>query len=410
MVAPTSFFADYGAHVRPLEEIRALQALGHQITVCTYHSGNDVPGIDIRRSLDVPWRRGVEVGSSRHKLYFDGMLAFTVLRAGLQVRPDVIHAHLHEGALIGYLLRQILRAPLIFDYQGSLSGEMVDHRFLRRDGPFYEPVRWGESRINYLADAVITSSERAAEQLRSAFNYPADRVFPVTDGVNTSAWRAPQTDEERRQCLERRAYLGIPPEAPVVVYLGLLASYQGTDLLIEAARQVLQQMPETRFVIMGFPGVDRYKAMADELGVSSRVVFPGRIPYDEAPQWLCIGDVAVAPKLSDTEGAGKIGNYMALGLPTVTFDTAISREFLGQLGIYAQPGNPESLAAKLLEALHLRDKATLGAQLREKAERERSWNTAAHRILDVYGLAQEWRRTARFRGQPRSHRAVVGDR
>src|SRR2546423_644595 len=79
-IAPTSFFADYGCHVRIYEEVRTLQDRGHQITLCTYHTGNDVPGMDIRRSLDVPWRKGVQVGSSRHKIYFDAALALTVLR------------------------------------------------------------------------------------------------------------------------------------------------------------------------------------------------------------------------------------------------------------------------------------------------------------------------------------------
>ena len=41
-----------------------------------------------------------------------------------------------------------------------------------------------------------------------------------------------------------------------------------------------------------------------------------------------LGDVAVAPKMSETEGAGKIVNYLAMGLPVVTFDTQVSRRKL----------------------------------------------------------------------------------
>ena len=33
MVAPTSFFADYGCHVRILEEARVLQRRGHTVTI-----------------------------------------------------------------------------------------------------------------------------------------------------------------------------------------------------------------------------------------------------------------------------------------------------------------------------------------------------------------------------------------
>ena len=48
-----------------------------------------------------------------------------------EVRPQVIHAHLHEGALIGAVLSRLWRVPLVFDFQGSMTSEMVDHDFLK---------------------------------------------------------------------------------------------------------------------------------------------------------------------------------------------------------------------------------------------------------------------------------------
>jgi glycosyltransferase involved in cell wall biosynthesis len=406
MIAPTSFFSDYGGHIRILEEIRGLQARGHQITVCTYHTGNNVPGVRIRRSLDVPWRRGVQVGSSRHKIYFDAMLGGTVLRVAAAIRPHVVHAHMHEGALLGYPIRQLAGAPLVFDYQGSMTGEMLDHHFLRREGAVYRPLRWLESRINYMADAVITSSENAAALLRSEFGYPETRIFPVTDAVNTGAFQPRQSAAARARGLAHRHELGIPADAPLVVYLVLLAPYQGTDLLLEAARQVLAARPETRFAIMGFPGVDSYRALADSLGLSGRVVFPGRIPFVEAPGWLAMGDVAVAPKLSLTEGAGKIPLYMATALPTVAFDTPVSREYLGPLGLYAERGSADSLAGAIVAALADPDgSAALGLRLRAAAEQTLSWDVAVRRVEDVYARALEWRRGARFRGHTPVRRA-----
>src|SRR5205085_4700596 len=119
---------------------------------------------------------------------------------------------------------------------------------------------------------------------------------------------------------------------------------------------------------------ESYSRLAAELGLSRRVLFPGRIPYPDAPTWLAVGDVAVAPKLSATEGAGKIGNYMAMGLPTVTFDTPISREFLGDLGVYAERGNPAALADALLHVLAEDEgRPALGAALRGRVVRGHSW-------------------------------------
>ena len=80
-IAPTSFFADYGCHVRILEETRALQRRGHRVTVCTYHSGRDPEGISVARMPRVPWHAEVRVGSHYHKLYFDALLAARALLA-----------------------------------------------------------------------------------------------------------------------------------------------------------------------------------------------------------------------------------------------------------------------------------------------------------------------------------------
>lgn len=387
MIAPTSFFSDYGGHVRILAEATHLQELGHRVTICTYHNGEDPPGLDIRRGWGPPWIQRPIVGSSRHKIYLDLMLALRTLGVVLRERPDVIHAHMHEGALIGSLIGRLLGIPVLFDFQGSLTAEMIDHQFLDPDGFWYRPLRWLECQIIRWPQAIVTSSYNAARVLREEFHFPPERLFTVPDAVNTDTFR-PLDDmpewKERRARL--RATLGVPPDSPVVVYLGLLAPYQGTDILLEAARLVLQEMPEAFFLIMGFPGVERYAAQARALGILERTSFPGRISYLEAPRCLALGDVAVAPKMSATEGCGKILDYMAMALPVVAFDTPVSREMLGDLGIYAEYGNAASLAQCLLQALRDREGSrALGRRLRERAIAHFSWKNEVHRLVELYG-------------------------
>jgi len=398
-IAPTSFFSDYGAHVRILEEIRHLQRRGHSVLLCTYHIGSDVPDLLIRRSIDVPWKRGVMVGSSRHKLYFDAALAATVQRAARDFKPDIVHAHIHEGALLGWTVRQVRGLPLVFDYQGSMTAEMLDHHFVRPNSAFLPPLKWLEGRLDRAADAIITSSHNAEQALRAAIHDYTDRITTVPDAVNTQSFAPPSTEVELIASRALRQSLGVPDDSRVVVYLGLRAPYQGTDLLLEAASIIVNEWGrrDVHFLVMGFPGVDTYRSQAGALGLNGNVSFPGRIPYADAPRFLAVGDVAVAPKLSLTEGAGKIGNYMAMGLPVVTFDTPISREYLDDLGIYAEPGNSRSLAAQLLATLDNRDgNRQLGQSLREKAVRELSWDEAIAGIEAVYERAKA-RRAGRDR-------------
>ncbi|MCA9977001.1 MAG: glycosyltransferase, partial [Anaerolineales bacterium] len=94
MIAPTSFFSDYGGHIRILEETRHLQEAGHQVTIVTYYKGSDMPGLDIRRTAPLPWHTDYEVGSSRHTIAFDVYLAVQALLEARRVRPDIIHGHM----------------------------------------------------------------------------------------------------------------------------------------------------------------------------------------------------------------------------------------------------------------------------------------------------------------------------
>lgn len=387
MIAPTSFFADYGCHVRILEEIRILQALGHGVTLVTYRNGNDVPGLDIRRTLPIPWRQHYEVGSSRHKIAFDALLSLKSLEVFVRGRFDVIHAHLHEGALIGRVLSRFSGVPLVFDFQGSLTEEMVDHRFLRRESRFFGPLLRLETWLNRSADAVLTSTANAERLLLEKYGCEPGRVQTLPDCVNADVFRPAGTYPTGALRNLRRA-LGIPAERRLLVYLGLLAEHQGTTHLLQALQCLLQKRQDVHLLLMGFPGVDTYQQKARRLGVADFVTFTGRIPYEQAPRYLALGDVAVAPKLSKTEGAGKLLNYMAVGLPTVAYDTPVAREYLGRDGVFAELGSVDNLAEKLYEMLLIQknDNAvhSVGMRLQQRAARFFSWEQAGRKIVDAY--------------------------
>lgn len=385
MIAPTSFFFDYGCHVRILEEARALQAWGQQVRIVTYYLGRNWPGLDIVRSRPTPWRADYEVGSSRHKVAFDLLLAWQVLREAIRWRPDVVHGHLHEGALIGSVMARIVGAPMVFDFQGSMTAEMIDHGFLTPDSLAYYWWRRLEERIVEMPDVILTSTTHSTELLARSFGRQTG-VHPLPDSVNLDFF-CPTclTPEERAR---HRADLGLPPDRQVVVYLGLLADYQGVPQLLKAAALLRSQDVPVSFLVMGFPGVAAYSEQAAALGLAAQdVVFTGKVPYDQAPAYLALGDVAVAPKLSATEGSGKILNYMAMALPVVAYDTRVSREYLGTLGTYAAPvGDVAGLANALASLLDQPQAArALGLQLRDRARRHFSWERTGRQLMHIYG-------------------------
>lgn len=395
MIASTSFFSDYGGHVRIWQEIGALQRRGHRIVLATYHNGDDMPGVDARRSWDVPWIKRAVVGSSRHKLYLDVGLSWRALRVASQLRPTIIHAHTHEAGLIGATIATLRRVPFVLDYQGSMTSEMLDHGFLKPNSPLHGSLVALERHINRRADAVITSTANAAALLRGDGAVAPERLYAVTDGVNTERFRpfdgSPGAEAERQAL---RAELGIPPGRRLVVYAGLLQVYQGTHILIEAAQKLAPRLPDAHFLIMGYPDPHSYREYAASLGVADRVTLPGRVFYKDLHSYLALGDVAVAPKMSRTEGNGKIADYLAMGLPVVAFDTPVSREMLGDVGIFAEYGSADDLADKL--QLALEDHALAGRQGaagRERALSHFSWDRGAQRIEAIYDAVLAQRAT-----------------
>jgi glycosyltransferase involved in cell wall biosynthesis len=383
MVAPTSFFSDYGGHIRILEETLALQALGEQVTITTYYKGSNLPSLDIRRTPRLPYRAEYEVGSSRHKLAFDLFLTVTTLREALRIRPDIVHGHMHEGALIGALVARLLRVPLVFDFQGSLSGEMVDHGFLDVNGPYYPLVNGMERRICHMPDAILTSSLQAQEILSNDFEVPEGRIYPLPDCVDVSRFDPGSLDVEARESLRRE--LGVPQDRPVVAYLGLLTDYQGTPQIIQAAAYLKARGEAVHFLVMGYPSVRHYQELARSAGLEDMMTFTGKVMYRDAPLYLSLGDIAISPKVSASEGSGKVLNYMAMGQPVVAFDTPVHREYLDESAVYAPAGDAAALAdgvARLARSPELR--RSLGQALRQRAESLYSWETSGRRIQSLY--------------------------
>jgi glycosyltransferase involved in cell wall biosynthesis len=202
-------------------------------------------------------------------------------------------------------------------------------------------------------------------------------VEGVIDGVDTGVFR-PLPGNVARSALK------IEDDRPTVVFLGVLNSYQGIDLLLEAVSILKERGSAPRFLIMGFPE-KKYRERAESLGIVDLITFTGRIEYSQTPLYLCAGDIAVSPKISLTEANGKLLNYMACGLPTVVFNNPVNREILGDAGIYARQGDAADFAKRIEELLGDRKgREELSIRVREKAVRDHSWQSRGEQLVEIY--------------------------
>ena len=377
VLAPTPFFGDRGCHVRIYEEVRGLMARGIEAHVVTYPTGRDPRGLAITRARS--WF-GVEAGTLG-PTWGRPLLDLAVLDACRRVvrnfRPHLVHGHLHEGIAIGAMLRARYRIPLIGDLQGSLTEELADHGFIARHGILRRLTSRGERWLVRCPDRLVTSSAQSAILLARQ-GVKEDRIAPLPDGVDVRVFRPGPRDAELvgRLGLERKR---------VIVFLGVLTEYQGVDLLLDAVPAVVRRRPDAHFLVMGYPNEAHYRQQAVARGIEQAVTFTGRVPYEQAPRWLNLGEVAVSPKRSLTEANGKLLNYMACGRPVVASDTPVNRELLGEAGVYAAVDDSNDLAARLVEMLADPEGArTRGTALRARAEREFAWPALIERLEALY--------------------------
>lgn len=363
MIAPTPFFADRGCHTRIYGEITGLQQLGHRVILVTYGLGRDMPGAETVRCFNFPWYRKLTAGPSFSKMLLLPVIAGKARRTVRREKPDIVHAHLHEGALAARWCSLFCRKPLyVFDCQGSLSGEMAGHHAVKKNGRAFRFFRRIEKKIDSFFP-VITQSDEMVKQLKS-FGIPETRICNAMDAVDTEMFRPAEPD---RQLAER---LGVDLSAPRALYMGLLSEYQGTSLLIRAFARAAEKVPGARFIIIGYPNEEKYRQELADAGILERTVFHGKIPYEDAPAYLSLSWVAAAPKISLSEGDGKLYNYMASGMAVASFDRSVSREILGDAGLYAPLYDADALGDQLARLMtDPQERARLGSEARKRAER-----------------------------------------
>jgi glycosyltransferase involved in cell wall biosynthesis len=382
-IAPTPFFADRGAHVRIYEEAKALMRLGHQVIICTYHLGRNLDNVQTVRTLEIPWYRKLDPGPSPHKLYLDLFLLLRGMKVVRTFKPHVIHAHLHEGAMIAGWLRRLCGTPYVFDCQGSLTEELTERGAIQRGSRFFNLTRAMEARIYRDSPHVLTSSPNLYAMLQQQFRLPEQKLWLVEDGVDP--WMFANGS---RQSSEVRTQLSVPDDKKVFTYLGTFDKVSGVDLMLEAIALLVAKRRDVHFVLMGYPNVEHYRAMAERLGVVAHVTFTGRTPYERCAQFLTVGDFALAPKNSSSEGQGKLFNYMAAGLPTVAFDNVLNRRSLEDDGIYAHSHDAAAFAEAMAWTLdHAEEARQKGQQLRQRVMSKFSWDNIIQTVIASYGQA-----------------------
>ena len=373
VVAACPFPYGRGTPIRIRRLAEGLAARGHEVDVATYHLGDPVelPGVRIHRIATLPSYTRTAPGPSLRKVLVANPLLVMRLRRLLSERAfDVIQAHHVEGLMIALLARPNRRLPIVFDAHTALASEL----------PYYSPattspVVRGIGRVfdRFLpprADHTITVTPELRARLVSASAMDPARVTVVGNGLELDLF------EEAR----RRAG-GRPGET--LVFTGNLATYQGIDLMLEAFARVRAHRPGARLSIVSQAAFAPFEARARDLGIRDALDI-ANVGFEEVPEHLARAGVALNPRLDSPGIAQKTLNYMAMGLPIVSFAGSGRHLVDGETALLIDDGNVESFAnaiVRLLEDPALAHR--LGANAKREVSEKHDWGRSSQLLERV---------------------------
>jgi glycosyltransferase involved in cell wall biosynthesis len=139
------------------------------------------------------------------------------------------------------------------------------------------------------------------------------------------------------------------------MYHGTLTYLYGVDIAIRAIERLKDRIPDLELRIFGSEAeTEELKALAEELGVSSNVVFMGRVGMDEIPEYISQADIGVMPTVRDgyidLSFSNKLAEYVSMKKPAVATRLNSTLEYFSEDAIsYFESRDVEALASKIFE-------------------------------------------------------------
>ncbi len=265
-------------------------------------------------------------------------------------RPDILHTH---AALTARIAGRGCRVPVCIQTRHCVFPLSA----WQKNGLFRLAFRMG-SRL--LSDRVIAVAEAAKENLLQ-LGMDERQIEVIINGV------LPVRLCEQKEVEALRQRWGLTASHFIVGMPARLEPYKGQETVIRAAALCREAAPELRFLLIGDGSqIQAYRALADELGVSDRVIFTGFVS-DMAP-FYALMDLNVNASFGTETSSLSLSEGMSVGVPAVASDYGGNPRMIeeGVNGFLFQPHDAGELADLLLR---LRNDRSLLGELSEGARR-----------------------------------------
>jgi D-inositol-3-phosphate glycosyltransferase len=379
-----------GMNVYVLESAKRLAASGLEVDIFTRAISSQLPSaVEIEPGVTVRHLRAGPFEELRKEDLPAQMCAFSAgllqFEAG---RPeqwyDVIHSHYWLSGQVGWLASERWNVPLVHSMHTMAKVKNAE----LADGDNPEPmVRIiGEQQVVDASALLIANTDDEAQQLVELYDADPEHVDIVHPGVDLDVF----TPGNRQLA---RTALGVPHDAQLLLFVGRIQPLKAPDVLVRAARHMLDADPDRPLIIAvnGGPsgsGLEHPTALADlarDLGLGDRVRFEPPSDRTHLAQWYRAADITVVPSHSESFGLVAVESQ-ACGTPVVATDVGGLRTAVadGTSGILVPSHDPRVWARVLADLL---DQPQQLRQLSRGAIEHAhafSWSATAAGLLSTY--------------------------
>ena len=288
--------------------------------------------------------------------------------------PTVIHAHDWLAGFAGKNLKHKHKLPLVGTIHATEHGRNHGiHTDLQR---YIHGVEW---ELCYESWRVICCSHYMKEEINSVLAAPVDKMDVIANGVDPRKFDIEFDKAEFREWFAK-------PNERLIFFVGRMVPEKGVQVLIQSLPEILPAYNDVKVVVVGGGDRAHLVKLAEELGVSDRVVFTGYIDDETLVKLYNVIDVAVYPSLYEPFGIVAL-EAMVAGVPVVVTEVGGLREVVdhGINGLTTWADNPDSLAWAILRILKNPYSARqMVRNAKRKVEEQFNWELIASQTLGTY--------------------------
>jgi len=237
-------------------------------------------------------------------LLHDMRTFLTLMHVFRTEQPHIVHTHTSKAGILGRWAAWLSSVPVIIH---TPHGHVFRGYFNRWISLFYVQLERWTARIT---DKIIALTEQEKIDHLSFHIAPDNKFEVIHSGVDLNKFRHVRNDP-----IHIKNELEIQGRAFVIGTVGRLAPVKGHRYLIEAAKDIVEEYPETCFLFLGDGELSHeLRSLAIKLGIKENIRFLGWRP--EVAEILSTFDIFVFPSLN--EGMGKaVVEAMCLGKPII---------------------------------------------------------------------------------------------